>query len=78
MINLGDLDEIGAVEAFDAAILLQYVVGFDPLPELDPLPWEPARLMAADVDGSSDIDSYDASLIMQYFVGLITEFPVEQ
>ncbi|MDP8323185.1 MAG: agmatine deiminase family protein [Candidatus Stygibacter australis] len=78
MINLGDLDENGAVEAFDAAILLQYVVGFDPLPELDPLPWELARLMAADVDGSSDIDSYDASLIMQYFVGLISEFPVEQ
>jgi hypothetical protein len=77
-IAYGDIDENGNVESYDAALLLQYVVGLDPLPELDPLPWDMARLTAADVDGSGELDSYDASLIMQYFVNLIEIFPVEE
>ncbi|MCF7911499.1 MAG: agmatine deiminase family protein [Candidatus Cloacimonetes bacterium] len=77
-IAYGDLDENGSVESFDAALLLQYVVGLDPLPELDPLPWDAARIIAADVDGSQELDSYDVSLILQYFVGIIEQFPVER
>ena len=77
-IGYGDLDENGSVESYDAALLLQYVVGIDPLPELDPLPWDTARIIAADVDGSQELDSYDVSLILQYFVCIIGQFPVER
>jgi hypothetical protein len=49
----------------------------DPIPLIDPIPWEPMRILAADVDGNGAVESYDASLILQYFVGIIDIFPVE-
>ena len=73
----GDVDSNHLVEAFDASCVLQYCVGNDPLPELDPLPWETDRLEAADVDNNNSIEAYDGSLILQYVVGLITEFPAQ-
>ena len=72
----GDVDSNSIVETYDAALLLQYIVGLDPLPELDPLPWEDARIEAADVDSNEVLGSYDASLIMQYVVGIIEELPI--
>ncbi len=77
-IAYGDIDENGNIETYDAALLMRYIIGLDPLPELDPRPWETARIVAADVDGNGELDSYDVSLILQYYVVLITEFPVEQ
>jgi peptidase C25-like protein/dockerin type I repeat protein len=74
----GDIDGNGEVESFDASISLQYFVGMDPLPEIDPLPWEVIRIIRGDVDGNGSVESFDASLILQYFVGIIDEFPVEQ
>lgn len=74
---LGDVDANGSVQAYDAALTLQYSVGLDPLPSLDPLPWETWRLTAANVDGESGITAYDASLILQKTVGLIESFPIE-
>ena len=76
-IMLGDVDENGVVQAYDAAIVLNYSIGLDPIPEIDPIPWEENRILAADVDGNGEIQSFDASLILQYSVGLITSFPVE-
>ena len=73
----GDVDTNGTVQAYDAALTLQYSVGLDPLPSIDPLPWETWRILTADVDGVSGITAYDASLIMQKAVGLINYFPVE-
>ena len=73
----GDVDGNGAVESYDASISLQYFVGMDPIPLIDPLPWEPLRIMATDVDGNGAVESYDSSLILQYFVGIIDEFPAE-
>ncbi|MCF7918991.1 MAG: hypothetical protein K9N06_03635 [Candidatus Cloacimonetes bacterium] len=77
VVNYGDVDSNGYVEAYDASISLQYFVGMDPIPAIDPIPWEPLRILAADVDGNGAIESYDASLILQYYVGIINVFPVE-
>ena len=73
----GDVDSNQFVEAYDASCVLQYIVGIDPLPELDPRPWETDRMEAADVDNSNSVEAYDGSLILQYVVGIITEFPAQ-
>lgn len=70
----GDVDDDGIILAYDAALTLQYSVGMDPLPETDPLPWEPWRDSTADVDGDAGITAHDAGLILQYSAGLITAF----
>ncbi len=70
----GDVDDDGMILAYDAALTLQYSVGMDPLPLVDPLPWENWRDSTANVDGSGGISAYDASLILQYSAGLIAGF----
>ncbi|MCF7919825.1 MAG: hypothetical protein K9N06_07925 [Candidatus Cloacimonetes bacterium] len=74
----GDIDENSIVEAFDASLLLQYYVGLEPLPELDPRPWEEERLQRADVDGDGQLSAFDAALILRFSVGMILQFPVEE
>ncbi|MDP8221046.1 MAG: T9SS type A sorting domain-containing protein, partial [Candidatus Stygibacter frigidus] len=76
IINYGDIDDNGEVEAFDASLVLQYSVGIDPAPYA-PLPWEDWRLLRSDVDGNDFTEAYDASLILQYSVGIINTFPFE-
>jgi thiol-disulfide isomerase/thioredoxin len=73
----GDIDVNGAIQAYDASITLQYVTGFDPIPEIDPTPWEENRLLWADVDGNTILQAFDASLILKYSAGIIDEFPVQ-
>ncbi len=70
----GDVDDDGLILAYDAALTLQHSVGLDPLPDVDPLPWEPWRDSTANVDGSPGITANDAALILQYSAGLITGF----
>ncbi len=72
----GDIDDDGLILAYDAALSLQHSVGLDPLPEVDPLPWENWRDSTANVDGNGGITAYDAALILQYSAGIIAEFPV--
>ncbi|MCF7920513.1 MAG: hypothetical protein K9N06_11435 [Candidatus Cloacimonetes bacterium] len=76
-VNFGDINESFAVDSYDAALVMQYFVGFDPLPQLDPIPWEAFRLYLGDVDANGAVEAYDASLILQYTVGVITSFPCE-
>ncbi len=73
----GDIDTNGYVQAYDAALALQYSVGIDPLPLSDPRPWENWRIIIGNVDGADTITANDASLILQHSAGLITQFPVE-
>lgn len=73
----GDVDDNSAIQAYDAALTLQYSVNLDPIPDVDPRPWETWRIRRADVDGNHTIQAYDASLILQFVVGLIDTFPVE-
>ena len=71
----GDVNDDGIVQAYDAALVLQYSVGIDPLPETDPMPWEAWRDSTANVDGAMGISAYDAGLILQYSTGIISAFP---
>ncbi|OQC02597.1 MAG: hypothetical protein BWX77_01112 [Bacteroidetes bacterium ADurb.Bin090] len=73
----GDVDGNYMVQAYDAAIVLQHSVGLDPLPAVDPLPWENWRLLRADVDEVEGITANDAAFILQYSAKLINTFPVE-
>ena len=70
----GDVNDDGMIQAFDAALTLQYSVGIDPLLDIDPLPWEPWRDSTANVDCFGGITAYDAGLILQYSVGIISDF----
>jgi len=70
-VTYGDIDDSGTVQAFDASLVLQYVVGI-------PIGIDPFPVVAADVDGDTDVLSYDAALILQYVVGIIDIFPVEE
>ena len=72
--NSGDVDSDGKIIAYDAAHVLQYSVGLDPLPSQDPLPWEYWRIGTADVNFDGEILASDASDILKYSVGLINEF----
>ncbi|GAB1416450.1 hypothetical protein MASR2M117_18560 [Paludibacter sp.] len=70
----GDVDRNQRVQAYDAALTLQYSVGKDPLPNIDPLPWEEWRLNAADVDGTLGITAHDAAMILQFSAYMISSF----
>jgi hypothetical protein len=70
----GDVNDDGVIQAYDAALALQYSVGIDPLPDVDPMPWEPWRDSTANVDGSSGITANDAGMILQYSAGIISSF----
>ncbi|MFZ4800214.1 MAG: LamG-like jellyroll fold domain-containing protein [Bacteroidia bacterium] len=72
----GDIDTNTHVQAYDAALALQYSVGLNPLPITAPRPWTNWRYLVANVDGTDTITANDASLILQYSAGLITTFPV--
>jgi hypothetical protein len=73
----GDVNDDGAIQAYDAALALQHSVGLDPLPDIDPLPWEAWRDSTANVDRSGTITAYDAGLILQHSAGIISVFPSE-
>lgn len=66
---MGDVSLNGIVQAYDASLVLQKVVGSITL--------NSTQMAVADVSGVTGITSYDASLILQYVVGLIQSFPAE-
>ncbi len=61
-------DQGQAVSPFDAALILQHVVGSSQL--------SPYQKIAADVSGDSSVSAFDASFIMRYAVELEEKFPV--
>jgi hypothetical protein len=73
----GDIDTNNLVQAYDAALALQYSVGLNPLPTMDPLPWSNWRLAVANVDTVGSVTANDASLILQHSAKLITSFPAD-
>jgi hypothetical protein len=64
---LGDVSLNGQVLAYDASLVLQYVVA---LITLDPL-----QQLVADVSGAGGITAFDGSLILQWVAGIIRAFP---
>lgn len=73
----GDVDSNTLVQINDALITLKYSVGLNPLPKVDPLPWQDWRIKAADVDTLNGVTAYDASLILMKALGWINTFPAE-
>jgi hypothetical protein len=74
IIRPGDVDDNAFIQAYDAALTLQYSVSLDPLPVVDPLPWEMWRYKTADVDKDDGITANDASLILKHSAGLLSDF----
>jgi hypothetical protein len=66
---MGDVSMNGFVQAYDASLVLQHVVGSTVL--------LPKQLKVADVSGDASVSAYDASLILQYVAGSIAAFPAE-
>ena len=73
----GDVDTNNLIQAYDAALTLQYSVGLNPLPTMDPLPWSNWRIAVANVDTLGGVTANDASLILQYSAKLISTFPAD-
>jgi ligand-binding sensor domain-containing protein len=73
-ITPGDVDDDGRILAYDAALTLQHSIGFDPLPVIDPIPWENWRETTANVDGIEEITSADADIILRYSVENLISF----
>ncbi|RMD95494.1 MAG: T9SS C-terminal target domain-containing protein, partial [Calditrichaeota bacterium] len=63
----GDVDENGQIQAFDASLILKYLVGI--------LAFTPQQKINADVTLDQSISTLDASLILQFVVGLIDTLP---
>lgn len=66
---MGDVSLNGIVQAYDASLVLEYVV--------NPTGLNTVQQTVADVSGNGTITAYDASLILQYVVNLISCFPAE-
>jgi hypothetical protein len=66
---MGDVSLNGIIQAYDASLVLQHVVGSITL--------NSTQQKVADVSFASGITAYDASLILQYVVGIIKYFPAE-
>ncbi|MEL0011415.1 MAG: carbohydrate binding domain-containing protein, partial [Bacteroidota bacterium] len=72
--KVGDVDNDDHILAYDAAKVLKYSVGLDPMPDEDPLPWDLWRTGTADVNFDGLILASDAADILKHSVGLIDEF----
>ena len=65
----GDVSENGAVTAFDAALIFDYLLGRIAL--------TPVQLRKAEMSADGTVTALDASLVLQFVVGRIDSFPVE-
>ncbi len=66
---LGDADNDGVVDSYDATLILQYLADY--------IGKEDINYAVCDVDGDGFVDSYDVTLILQYLAEYITSFPAE-
>jgi hypothetical protein len=64
---IGDVSLNGQVLAYDASLVLQYLVALISL--------SPLQQLVADVTGTGGISAFDASNILQYVAGIIPAFP---
>ena len=72
---IGDVDDSGDINAYDAAIVLNKSIGVDILDEYINIPWEEWRSYSSDIDKDGQILAIDATYILQKVVGLIDDFP---
>ncbi|HNZ06972.1 MAG TPA: M14 family zinc carboxypeptidase [Candidatus Cloacimonadota bacterium] len=62
----GDPDGDQIISSADMLIVLDYSVGLDPIPQIDPIPWNQTLLFACDVDQNDAVNAVDAYLIYKY------------
>ncbi len=77
LITWGDVDNDGIITKADAQAVLDYSVGLDPLPSIDPRPWTDNRLDRADTNNDGNVLAMDASLILRYLKGDLSQMPVQ-
>ncbi|MFZ5519388.1 MAG: FG-GAP-like repeat-containing protein [Candidatus Zhuqueibacterota bacterium] len=65
----GDVDLNGAIQAFDASLILQYLVG--------KVEFTGQQLLNANVTIDSTVSALDATMILKYGVGLIPALPAD-
>jgi hypothetical protein len=73
----GDTDSNWMINLRDMYNILNYSVDLDPIPALDPYPWEANRVEAADVDNDNVITATDAYYIYDRFRSYTSAFPVQ-
>lgn len=73
----GDTDSNWMINLTDMYNILEYSVGNDPIPALDPYPWSAFRVEAADVDNDNVITATDAYYIYDRFRAYTSSFPVQ-
>lgn len=73
----GDIDANWQVTGYDAKYILDYVVGLDPVPQIDSIPWLPSRITAADVNADQSITALDAYLVNHYTRNPSFRFPAQ-
>lgn len=66
---LGDVSRNGAIQAWDASLILRHMVELVTLSS--------RQLDVADVSGDGSVSAMDASYVLQYVTRLITHFPAE-
>lgn len=59
----GDIDGNRLINFEDSRFALEYAAGNDPLPTVDPLPWETNRIEISDVDNDATVSAQDAFII---------------
>jgi hypothetical protein len=65
--SYGDVDQNGKIQAYDAALVLKWLVGLDTL--------DCQQLSNADVTNDGTVSATDARSILRYVAGLISIFP---
>ncbi|RMG21391.1 MAG: hypothetical protein D6732_27355, partial [Methanobacteriota archaeon] len=65
--SIGDIDLNGTIQAYDASLILRYLV--------NDITLSSEQLIRADVTGDESVSAFDAVKILQYVVGLITSLP---
>jgi len=73
----GDVNSDGIVNKADIDAINKYSIGLDPLPNLDPRPWEAFRINNADVDNDETIDAFDAYLLCKYISEALYLLPAQ-
>lgn len=73
----GDADGNRRISRSDPQSILDHSVGLDPLPDIDPLPWDADRVAACDVDEDLCLTELDAYLTMKYLYDPAFRFEVQ-
>lgn len=73
----GDVNSNGIINNEDVQAILDYAVGKDPLPELDPIPWEGFRITNANADTDQEVTAFDSFLVMKAISDPLYRLPVQ-